>query len=460
MTRNSATVSQNQIQPLVAKVRDFFPQHGKGFIEICLPYFDNDPGDLINALLENNLPPHLSKLTKLEMRMTETQSSNVEENSVEKKSSDEVGLNINVEEKLEDIPESSESQSNENIEPSDGVAAEASNSDILHEKKCKYCGKDFGKANAWRHFLKNHQKSCRSKSVKESVKSQKIEIANGNNSITPHFEIPKQKPMPKSIEFLTKEANCDRCKIRTRFSTESYNVGRLCFECMVEWVYSKDTRTDDENKIFGCDFCDEQYIRPDIYIHMDKKHYDNIIQSEIESTDEENLNHDEEGRLENEIVLPNSKFHLLANDDSREIFSDASNEKIIQPQIKIANDKYTPKNEHIEDKDLSITFIKQEYSLQSKTKITITINRRGGDKDVFAILIRKPPNSVTLADVKQHLMSNPERYNNFDGDLYEYDAKTNIGGIEGYKFCDEDEEAVATLPLLGDQIVLKCWYKS
>ena len=98
--------------------------------------------------------------------------------------------------------------------------------------------------------------------------------------------------------------------------------------------------------------------------------------------------------------------------------------------------------------------------MQSKTKIQLTINRGAGEKDVFVILIRKSPNSVTLADVKQHLMSNPERYNNFYGDLYEYDVKTNIGGIEGFKICDEDEEAVAILPLIGDQIVLKCWYKS
>ena len=66
MTRNSATVSPDPEQ--IAKVRDFLPQYGGGFIEKCLRYFGNNPDDVINAISENNLPPHLANLnTNLEM---------------------------------------------------------------------------------------------------------------------------------------------------------------------------------------------------------------------------------------------------------------------------------------------------------------------------------------------------------------------------------------------------------
>ena len=155
------------------------------------------------------------------------------------------------------------------------------------------------------------------------------DVGNGNNSIAPDFK-PQQKPKPmpksKSKKFFSNEANCDKCKIGIKYSTESYDAGRLCFECMVEWVYSKDTGTDDESKLFGCDFCDEKYIQPEIYIHIDKEHYDEIIQSEmmldIESTDS------------NE-VLPNSKFPRIVNNDAGEIFSEANNENIIQSENSI-----------------------------------------------------------------------------------------------------------------------------
>ena len=51
-------------ESLVSYVQSLFPQLGAGFISQCLPYFDNDPEKVINALLEDNLPPHLSSLDR------------------------------------------------------------------------------------------------------------------------------------------------------------------------------------------------------------------------------------------------------------------------------------------------------------------------------------------------------------------------------------------------------------
>ena len=133
----------------------------------------------------------------------------------------------------------------------------------------------------------------------------------------------------------------------------------------------------------------------------------------------------------------------------------------VKESLKLPNDDNNmSQNAQIENKDLQITFVKKEHSSLSKTKVQLTINRDNEDTEVFRILIRKPPNSVTLADVKQHLMSNPKKYNNFNGDLFEYNVKTNIDGIDGFEDCDEEEDDVATLPLIENQIVLKCWYKS
>ena len=52
------------LESLVSGVRDLFPQLGEGFLVQCLPYFDNNPEKVINALLEDNLPPHLAELDR------------------------------------------------------------------------------------------------------------------------------------------------------------------------------------------------------------------------------------------------------------------------------------------------------------------------------------------------------------------------------------------------------------
>ena len=48
----------------VTHIISLFPQLGQGFVSKCLPYFDNDAEKVINALLEDNLPPHLSELDR------------------------------------------------------------------------------------------------------------------------------------------------------------------------------------------------------------------------------------------------------------------------------------------------------------------------------------------------------------------------------------------------------------
>ena len=61
----AATIEQVCIdESLVSNVKDLFPQLGDGFIAKCLPYFDNSSEKLINALLEDNLPPHLAQLDR------------------------------------------------------------------------------------------------------------------------------------------------------------------------------------------------------------------------------------------------------------------------------------------------------------------------------------------------------------------------------------------------------------
>ena len=51
-------------ESLVANVKDLFPQLSEGFLVQCFPYFDNNPEKVINALLEDNLPPHLASLDR------------------------------------------------------------------------------------------------------------------------------------------------------------------------------------------------------------------------------------------------------------------------------------------------------------------------------------------------------------------------------------------------------------
>ena len=47
---------------LISMVRDLLPDLGAGFVEMCLQHYDFRPDEVINAILENNLAPHLTDL--------------------------------------------------------------------------------------------------------------------------------------------------------------------------------------------------------------------------------------------------------------------------------------------------------------------------------------------------------------------------------------------------------------
>ena len=52
------------LEPLIAQIRDLFPELGEGFLAQCLAYFDSNTEKVINALLEDNLPPHLANMDR------------------------------------------------------------------------------------------------------------------------------------------------------------------------------------------------------------------------------------------------------------------------------------------------------------------------------------------------------------------------------------------------------------
>eukprot|EP00743_Colponemidia_sp_Colp-15_P006671 GILK01007193.1.p1 GENE.GILK01007193.1~~GILK01007193.1.p1 ORF type:complete len:771 (-),score=185.49 GILK01007193.1:63-2228(-) len=48
----------------ITAVREMFPDYGAGFISRCLQFFDSNVSQVIDSLLENNLPPHLDQLDR------------------------------------------------------------------------------------------------------------------------------------------------------------------------------------------------------------------------------------------------------------------------------------------------------------------------------------------------------------------------------------------------------------
>ena len=278
--------------------------------------------------------------------------------------------------------------------------------------------------------------------------------------------------------------------------------------------------TEDEQKYFQCDFCDEKYIQTEIYNHMDKQHYENIM--DIETT--ENPKHESE-----ETLLPNSKRRKIVREESDEKY-DTNNENNIDSQIdtrieensttttpdglnvsdikdefhdnisidefsnnvgqnfdedilsknanlsenqvpttdsEVVNSTYAQslnsdiqkniKSDPDVEADLEITYVKKENL--EKTRVKLLIIKDNGDKEIFKICIRKASNNISLVDVKQHLMSQPRNYNNFDIKKYIYSVQTIEDGIPSWEDYDEDEGMVA-LPLCGDVIIIKCCFKS
>lgn len=51
-----------EVASLISTVRDLLPYLGEGFVEKCLSHYDWKVDDVVNALLEANLPPHLAEM--------------------------------------------------------------------------------------------------------------------------------------------------------------------------------------------------------------------------------------------------------------------------------------------------------------------------------------------------------------------------------------------------------------
>ena len=86
----------------------------------------------------------------------------------------------------------------------------------------------------------------------------------------------------------------------------------------------------------------------------------------------------------------------------------------------------------------------------------IVIN--GNTEKVNWIKISKPPNSITLSDIKKVLNCQPKMYGiSADFNMYYYRVKTTEDGNIGFEDIDEDFDNI--LPLFGNKIVLQCWSK-
>ena len=61
---NGATALNVEMDESMMSVKSLFPQFSLDFIAKCLSYYDGDLEKVINALLEENLPPHLAELSR------------------------------------------------------------------------------------------------------------------------------------------------------------------------------------------------------------------------------------------------------------------------------------------------------------------------------------------------------------------------------------------------------------
>ena len=52
--------SDAELAPLVSSIRDVLPDLEVGFVKKCLAYYEMDPEKVIQAIFEQNLPPHLT----------------------------------------------------------------------------------------------------------------------------------------------------------------------------------------------------------------------------------------------------------------------------------------------------------------------------------------------------------------------------------------------------------------
>ncbi|KAG7210834.1 hypothetical protein KM043_012319 [Ampulex compressa] len=59
---NRSEINSVELMSLVSEVKDILCELGEGFIELCLKHYNYDSASVINAVLENNLPPNLKEL--------------------------------------------------------------------------------------------------------------------------------------------------------------------------------------------------------------------------------------------------------------------------------------------------------------------------------------------------------------------------------------------------------------
>ena len=202
--------------------------------------------------------------------------------------------------------------------------------------------------------------------------------------------------------------------------------------------------------------------------------HSSMIETEKHVHPENEFENDHEDDLENNLSevrhemfdKNSSKFHFQPNQKTNEV---KSGEIVIENALDNVNGGYiTIEDELMEildtEDDLSDNIenfskiqienprnVKEVTHPKAKTKVKLIIN--GDSNNVNWISISKPPNSVTLSDIKLILKSQPKKYSNEK--MYVYCVKTtDEDGDIGFEDINEDN---TILPLFGDKIILQCW---
>ena len=146
--------------------------------------------------------------------------------------------------------------------------------------------------------------------------------------------------------------------------------------------------------------------------------------------------------LRNALILPNDYARSSLNPWLRKQFS-----------TKINSNVDNSRNHHIENEKKTQVPEQMLSIIKHKTKVEIVIN--GNTDSVNWINIYKPPNTITLGDIKKVLNCQPKMYGISPGIMYSYRVKTTEDGNVGFEEIDEDLDNI--LPLFGDKIVLQLW---
>ena len=127
-------------------------------------------------------------------------------------------------------------------------------------------------------------------------------------------------------------------------------------------------------------------------------------------------------------------------------------------KCRTSNDDITKSTKIMENIMQNPKIIQREVTIEkmplikSKTKVELSIN--GNTDTVSWIKVSKPPNTITLNDIKKLLMKQPKMYGLSSEMMYYYRVKVLDEGQVGFEIIDEDN---SVLPLFGDKIVLQCW---